>query len=579
MLKQLNYIFGKREKAIIFLLLIAIVIGSIFELLGVAIFSPFVNIIMDTSIIHTVEPLNSIYEYFGFKGDREFLAMMSVVIMSIYIFKNIYLAIEKNMMYKFSYSIQRKLSVRLLKSYMKEPYVFHLSHNISGLQRSLQEDADVFTRGIIHAQELVAEIVVCVVLGVYLFIESKSITIIVLGLLVVSVLLFTSISKKYSSSLGAQNQKYKSKIFQWINQSLGGIKELKILNREDFFIESYENYFAKYVRGLRINRLLGTLPRYFVEAICMTGLLLAIMVKMLWGESDITNYISQLTVFAVAAFRLLPAVGKINDHVANILYAVPSVNLIYHDLKSVEDNPEVIEKEEGKLHFEKEIKVNKICYHYPDAQENVLSDASLTIPKGKMVAFVGESGAGKTTLVDIILGLLSPQYGKIYVDDVNVREHLYLWQREIGYIPQTIYLSDDTIRNNIAFGIKEDEIDEQAVNDALQKAQLLDFVENLPDGLDTIVGERGVRLSGGQRQRIGIARALYHNPQILVLDEATSALDNETEAAVMDAIDLLQGHKTILIIAHRLTTIKNADIIYEVGNGKVVERKKEEIFK
>ena len=209
----------------------------------------------------------------------------------------------------------------------------------------------------------------------------------------------------------------------------------------------------------------------------------------------------------------------------------------------------------------------------------MLNEVSLVIPKGKMVAFIGESGAGKTTLVDIVLGLLSPQMGKIYVDDINVRKHLYLWQKEIGYIPQTIYLSDDTIRNNIAFGIKESEIDEEAVKEALHKAQLFDFVDNLSEGLATVVGDRGIRLSGGQRQRIGIARALYHNPQVLVLDEATSALDNETEAAVMEAIDFLQGEKTILIIAHRLTTIKNADIIYEVGNGKVVERQKADIIK
>lgn len=578
MLAKLRYIFNRRDKIKIFFLLIAVVIGSFLELLGVAIFTPFINVIMEPESIQETQSLKWLYTLGGFTSVTNFLAAIAGTIIFIYIFKNVFIALEKNWIYKFSYGIQKKISVRLLRAYIKEPYTFHLNKNIAVLQRSLQEDTDLFTKGIIHAMELVAEIAVCGVMGVFLFIESKSITVIVLVMLVVCVGIFTTISRKFSKSLGAQCQIYKGKIYQWVNQSLGGIKELKILNREDYFIDSYEQYFGKYVHGLRINRLIAVLPRYFVEAVCMSSLLLAIIVKMFWGQGNITNYIPQLAVFAVAAFRLLPAVGKINEHVANILYTAPSVDLIYHDLKQIEEEPEVKVKEELEWEFKKEIRVKNVSYHYPDTEEWVLSGVSFTIPKGKTTAFIGPSGAGKTTMVDIILGLLKPQLGKIYADDLNIHKHQYVWQKEIGYIPQVIYLSDDTIRNNIAFGIREDEIDEDAVMAAIKKAQLFDFIESLPDGLDTFVGDRGIRLSGGQRQRIGIARALYHDPEVLVLDEATSALDNETEAAVMEAIDNLQGQKTILIIAHRLTTIRNADIVFEVADGKVCEKSKQEVL-
>ena len=577
MIAKLKYIFTQKDKFKMLLLLLTVIAGSFLELMGVAVFSPFVDVLMNPDMIEEKWYLKWIYDTFHFNGSNYFLAMLTGLI--IFVFKNVFLAMQKNWIYKFSYGVQLKISTKLLKTYVREPYTFHLSHNIAVLQRSLQEDTDLFTKGIIHAMELVAEIAVCGTLGIYLFLVSKSIAITVLVLLLVSLFVFTSLSRRYSKNLGKQCQTYKANLYQWVNQSLGGIKELKILNREDYFIHAYEDNYAKYVHGLRINRLIATLPKYFVEAVCMTGLLLAVLLKMFWGQKDdFTTFIPQLSVFAVAAFRLLPSVGKINEHVADILYSLPSLDLIYHDLKAIEEEPEVKEKEEMDWEFKKEISISNVCYHYPDGEDMVINKASFIIPKGKTVAFIGPSGAGKTTIVDIILGLLKPQFGKVEADELNIHKHPYVWQKEIGYIPQVIYLSDDTIRNNIAFGIRKEEIDDQAILQALKKAQLYEFVENLPEGLDTMVGDRGVRLSGGQRQRIGIARALYHDPEVLVLDEATSALDNETEAAVMEAIDHLQGMKTILIIAHRLTTIRNVDMIYEVSNGKVELKAKEEVF-
>lgn len=579
MYKKLSYIFSKRDKYKIALLLCIMVAGSFLELLGVAVFQPFVNIIMMPDSIQENPYLARIYQMFGCSTTESFLTVVALGIIVIYVVKNVYLWVEQNLIMKFTYGMQQKLSTRLLTTYLSEPYTFHLNKNIAELQRSMQEDTGLFTQVLMHTLQLVAEVVVCIVLGVYLFTVSNSITVVIVGLLILCVVLFTKITKRFTEQLGKEAQVYKGKLYQWVNQSLGGVKEVKVLNREEFFVSSYKKYYGLYIKGVRINRLLSITPKYMVEAVCMTGLLIAIIIKLNFGHGELENFILQLATFAVAAFRLLPSVGRINEHVNNILYAVPSVDLIYGDLKGIEDYQESKGEEEGKeWSFEHGITAKHITYAYPNTDTNVLEDANCVIPKGKTVAFIGSSGAGKTTMADIILGLLAPQRGKILVDDIDVFKNLTMWHHQIGYIPQVIYLSDDTIRNNIAFGIHEDQIDEEAVRTALKKAQLAEFVDTLPDGLDTIVGDRGVRLSGGQRQRIGIARALYHDPEILVLDEATSALDNETETAVMEAIESLQGSKTMIIIAHRLTTIQNADIIYEVGDGKVTERSKEYVF-
>lgn len=580
MYSKLNYIFQPKDRLKIILLLFMVVFGSFMELLGVAIFEPFVEIFMESEVIRENEYLNYFYQMLGCGDTKEFLAVIAICIIAIYIFKNIFLWVEQDFILKFSYNMQRKLSTKLLTTYLHEPYTFHLNKNVAELQRSMQEDTALFSQVLIHTLQLIAEVIVCGVIGIYLFIVSKSITAVIVGLLICCVGLFTAITRRFSKRLGREAQIYKAKLYQWVNQSMGGVKEVKVLNREDYFVKNYEKYYQIYIKGLRLNKLLSITPKYIVEAVCMTGLLLAIIVKMFFGQrDDITTFIPQLSVFAVAAFRLMPSVGKINEHINNILYAVPSVELIYNDLKGIEDFQKQEVDERKEWNFQNKIEAKNITYSYPGTDKKILDNTGCVIPKGKTVAFVGGSGAGKTTMVDIVLGLLPPQLGKVMADDMNVFKNLSTWHHQIGYIPQAIYLSDDTIRNNVAFGIMEDEIDDNAVMEALRKAQLLEFAEALPEGLDTMVGDRGVRLSGGQRQRIGIARALYHDPEILVLDEATSALDNETETAVMESIESLQGMKTIIVIAHRLTTIRNADIIYEVCDGKAVERSKDYVFK
>lgn len=581
MIKKLNYIFTRKEKICLVGVFFLILIGSFMELLGVSVFLPFIQVMMEPERIQGEAYLRYFYDLFHFQSTDHFLIALGALICIVYLLKNTYLTVMQNAMLKFSYTTRMQLATKLLTTYMAEPYTFHLNRNISELQRSLQYDTMQFMQLINSALQVLAEIAVVICLGVYLVYTSPTISVVILGLIVVCVGLFVMISKKYSQKIGAQNEAYNAQLYQWINQSLGGIKEVKVLNREKFFVDSYKDVYRKLIRGAKNNEMLAAIPKYILETVCIIGMIIAVIGKLLWGRRDMTAFMMQISAFAVAAFRLLPSVGKINAYFNNIMYSLPSLDLIYKDLKEIENfvPEDTVKKDVGLWHLESSIKLNEISYAYAGTDKNILENVNLTIHKGETVALIGSSGAGKTTLADVFLGLLIPQNGAILVDGKNIYENMDSWHHMLGYIPQTIYLSDDTIRNNVAFGIKEEDIDEKAVIEALKKAQLYDFVQTLDQGLETFVGDRGVRLSGGQRQRIGIARALYYDPEVLVLDEATSALDTETETAVMEAIDSLKGHKTMVIIAHRLSTIRNADSIYEVTNGNAIKRDAEEVIK
>lgn len=581
MIKKLNYIFTRKEKICLVGVFVLILIGSFMELLGVSVFLPFIQVMMEPERIQGEAYLRYFYDLLHFQSTDHFLIALGALICIVYLLKNTYLTVMQNAMLKFSYTTRMQLATKLLTTYMAEPYTFHLNRNISELQRSLQYDTMQFMQLINSALQVLAEIAVVICLGVYLVYTSPTISVVILGLIVVCVGLFVMISKKYSQKIGAQNEAYNAQLYQWINQSLGGIKEVKVLNREKFFVDSYKDVYRKLIRGAKNNEMLAAIPKYILETVCIIGMIIAVIGKLLWGRRDMTAFMMQISAFAVAAFRLLPSVGKINAYFNNIMYSLPSLDLIYKDLKEIENFvPEDTAKKDVELwHLESSIKLNEISYAYAGTDKNILENVNLTIHKGETVALIGSSGAGKTTLADVFLGLLIPQNGAILVDGKNIYENMDSWHHMLGYIPQTIYLSDDTIRNNVAFGIKQEDIDEKAVIEALKKAQLYDFVQTLDQGLETFVGDRGVRLSGGQRQRIGIARVLYYDPEVLVLDEATSALDTETETAVMEAIDSLKGHKTMVIIAHRLSTIRNADSIYEVTNGNAIKRDAEEVIK
>ncbi|MDE6939389.1 MAG: ABC transporter ATP-binding protein/permease, partial [Lachnospiraceae bacterium] len=379
--------------------------------------------------------------------------------------------------------------------------------------------------------------------------------------------------RKVRGRIGEESRLANGSVTKWLLQAFAGVKEIKVANKERFFIANYDRSYRDCARIQRQQSMLTYLPKPVMETVCICSLMIAMIIKIVVVKSDITSFVTTLSVFAVAAFRMLPSFNKITGYISGMMFNKPSIDAVYNDLREIEqlmarrtaDHEDTVKVKLGTA-----IRLDRVSFRYPKAEKWILKNASLEISKNTSVALIGASGAGKTTAADLILGILEPQEGAVMIDGTDIRKCMTSWHEDVGYIPQTIYLMDDSIRANIAFGIPEAEIDDAAVGKALQEAQLDRFVHALPEGADTVIGDRGVKLSGGQRQRIGIARALYRNPSVLILDEATSALDNETEKEVMEAIDGLHGTRTLIVIAHRLSTIKKCDRIYEVENGVFV---------
>lgn len=573
--RKLNYIFNTKQKVEIFWLFVIICIGSGLELMGVSVILPIINGIMAPDKMLEEPVYIWIYEKFHMTSVRPLIMLLLVSLIVVYVIKNAFLIYMYNKQYKFIFENQRVLADRMVKCYMSQPYLFHVSKNSAELLRNINEDTGNFFGALQAGIKLLTELMVCLVLGVYLLIKDKTITISVVCLLAIMLWLSVKVYKKNLVRMGARNRFYQMSLNKWVQQSFGGIKEVKILNKEKFFYDKYDEAYRGHAKSEYTYHTLLMIPKPIIETMCICGLLGAIAIKFWWRGADITYFVPILSVFAIAAFRLLPSFNRITEYLGTILYQKSAITSIYEDLKEIDElNAQKWEKnkEEKAIQFQNKIEIKDLTFSYPGAEKEVLKDLNLEIRKKSSVAFIGHSGAGKTTLADILMGLLKPAKGDVCVDGVSIFEGLNSWHQIIGYIPQTIYLMDDTIKNNIAFGIEEKEIDPARLKYAVEQAQLSQLIEELEFGLDTKIGEMGVRLSGGQRQRIGIARALYHNPEILVLDEATSALDNETEKAVMDAIETLHGKMTLIIIAHRLSTIKDCDYVYEIGDGKATQK-------
>lgn len=574
LIKKLRYIFNKQQKLKFIFLFIIMFIGALFELVGVSLILPFVQIVMEPNIIEQNKIMKTIYEYFNIHSTNHFLLIIAISLIVVYIIKNLYLLCMYYAQYTFTFNNQMRMSTKLMDCYLKKPYTFHLQKNTAEIVRSVTVDVSQLFTLVLNCLLLLSELLVSLMLGIFLLAMDIFITTFVIGFLTISMFLFFFIFRKKLKIYGLNNQKYNGQMIKWINQSLGGIKEIKIMHREQFFVNSFSYNGNEYAKNRKKFEFINQIPKLMLETICIVGMLILVAIMLFIGK-DMSNLIPKLAVFAMAAFRLLPSINRINNYINIILFHKPSIDLIYKDLKEtnnlVNNKTKDAKVNEIKTDFDlnKTIEISHISFKYPQTNKYVFKNISFEIPIGKSTAFIGPSGAGKTTMADIILGLLKPEDGEILVNGINVYDNLRKWSEKIGYIPQTIYLSDDTIRNNIAFGIEENKIDDKAIWKALEQAQLKEFIQNQKDKLNTLIGERGVRLSGGQRQRIGIARALYSNPEILVLDEATSSLDTETEQAVMEAIDSLHGKKTLIIIAHRLTTIENCDLIYEIKDNTV----------
>ncbi len=580
---KLSYIFSKKQKLQSAALCIGLFIGALFELVGISLITGLVSIITNPGVIHSNPVLSGIYETFHLKSDREFFGLMTAGLILIYLVKNLYLLWLDYVQYTFIYDNQLKISGRLIDCYLKKPYTYHLDKNSAEMVRNVMLDSERLFQMLLSFFSLLSEFLVCVLLSVYLFVVDWFITVFVVTILAAFTGIYMLLFRNKAREYGRINQVYDGKMHQSINQALGAVKDIKILHREKYFVNAFVSNGEKKMRAVRNNNILGNVPKYLIETVCVGAILSVLLIKIFQG-TDLSTMITELSAFAVAAFKLLPSVSKINNYANLIVFLKPSVDLIYRDIKDTEDmkdfelkdelwkngeTPALTEMQGDEKKTVKCIKIENVSYRYPGSDKDVLKDVSFEIPLGYAVGMVGPSGAGKSTMADVILGILTPVSGRVMYGDMNVHENPLRWSKKLAYIPQSIYLSDESIRNNVAFGIENEDIDEDKVWEALKEAQLYDFVKGLREGLDTLVGERGVRLSGGQRQRIGIARALYDDPEILVLDEATSALDNETEAAVMEAIDSLMGRKTLIIIAHRLTTIENCQIVYRVEDGRV----------
>lgn len=555
------------------------IIAALFETVGIGLIVPFVGIVTNPDVIQEHASILYIYELFNFQSTTSFIIFSVVLLLTLFVLKNLYLLLFNYAQFRVILNQQVKLSRDLFKEYLIKPYTFHLQRNTADLLRNVNEEVSKVFQGIvISGFQLFTELLVIICILVLLLVTAPVATMVASILLGGSVFLFFAILRKKISFLGKEQQMVNGTMIKWVNQGLGASKEVKVSGRENFFINAYTGESQIKANNSRYMKMLEQVPRLFIETLLVSIVLITMLIVVYQGTST-TQLVSTMALFAMAAFRLMPSITRVVALITTIRFSQPALTVVYDDLfmnndKSTTINRrnevEVVANNKGEKTFIDSLKLNEVFFRYPDQKDFSVQDVSLTIPIGQSVAFIGESGAGKTTLVDIILGLFRPERGSVLVDGKDLYDQKPLWQQKIGYIPQSIFLSDDSIRGNVAFGIDNEQIDDKEVWRALDQAQLKEFVEALPDQLETTVGERGVRLSGGQRQRIGIARALYHNPEILFMDEATSALDNETEKEIMKAIDGLKGEKTLIIIAHRLSTIENCDIVFKIHNGRLV---------
>lgn len=577
------------KTTVLFKWFVAFTLVSILEVFGIGIIGPFIALASSPDLIQKNYWLNLAYKYIGFSEELQLVALIGLSITIIFCIKSIISWRIQTNIFRFCYIQRKELLRRLMNAYLNAPYTFYTRKNSAQIIHNVSDLSSAFSDSI---------------LSTLLVSTSNAITILLLSLLLCYANPFTVLSLLFISlPLIFLFNSFKSKIAFWakelyeshcgvirgINHGLGGFKETRVIGCASFFEEETVAEAQRHADASIHFYAFKLLPRFIVETLLVVFIIGFTVVYLLFNR-NIVNLTSTLSIFAVASIRLIPAFSGVANGLSTLKNSSFSLTQLYSDLKELESIESRVDsmiqrdsngakskitvnntQKNTKIAFYEQLILDRVVYRYPNAAENALNSLSLTIKKGQSIALIGKSGAGKTTLVDVILGLLTPQKGDITVDNISIYNDLRSWQNLIGYIPQSIFLIDDTIERNIAFGVPDHLIDRDKLNRAIQLAQLSEMVDNLPNGIDTCVGERGVMLSGGQRQRVGIARALYHERDILVLDEATSALDNETEHLVTDAIKALTGTKTIITIAHRLTTVEHCDQIYLLEKGKIVK--------
>lgn len=574
----------KGKKRQLSLLAFLFLFVSLLEALGIGLVGPFIALATNPKYVQQTPWLNWAYSKLSFTSEVNFLMVFGLLLMAVFYVKTFLSFNVQKYIFEFGFGQQGELSSKLLRAYLSAPYTFHLNRNTALLIQNIINETEKFSNGVMMPLLTSTSNVAILCALMLLLIKTNLIaTVIISGVLLASFLFFQKLKDRLAHWGKEASESY-TEMIRIINHGLGGLKETQIIGCESYFEQKMDEQTQRYATTTSMAVSLSNLPRYMIETLLITFLVGFTITFLAFNQENTQNINSVLGIYAMASIRLLPAVSNLIGSINGIRYSSYSLDQLYFDLKELEEtelkgtrrlshSTQAVSLSSGGnrvMPFVNQISLERIVYHYPNTSETALEGISLTIEKGQSIGLIGKSGAGKTTLVDVILGLLIPQSGDIKVDGVSVYNDLRSWQNLIGYVPQSIFLTDDALEKNIAFGVPDHRIDYQKLNGAIEAAQLTELVEQLPDGLKTAVGERGVRLSGGQRQRVGIARALYHEREILVLDEATAALDNETESLVSDAIKSLGGKKTVIIIAHRLSTIEHCDRIYKMEKGRIV---------
>lgn len=587
MLKQLSFVLTDKQKKSSIGVFFCMLLGSALELLGISVIYPLLQIMMDESVMRSKWYVQWIYKINPDISSGKVMVGICTIIIFVYLLKNLVSLLCVYVQNKFAAGFQRELSTTILNSIMKRPYEYFVNTNSAVLLRHIHGDTNATYNLLLNIFTFASNTLTTILVGCYLLYTNWKVAIVALllsfGCFWLTVLTF----RKRMKQAGKEMMSAAAEQTKCSYQAVVGIKAVSVMDRRDCFLKKYDMTSRKVEKINVLYSFLTACPDRIIEGICVSGFIGITILQIIIGE-DPADFIPVLGTFVIGAFRILPSISQMSSSINGMVYNRPRLAECYDCIKEArrletEEEERVLKADleargGGDVTFRNKVCIKDIDWKYQNASEYVLKDLNLQIKKGEAIALIGASGAGKTTLGDIILGLLRPQKGLIYMDDIDISTIPHKWCKMVGYVPQDVFLLDDSIRSNVAFGLMEDDIDEKRVWEALERAQLSEFVRSLPDGLDTVVGERGVKFSGGQRQRVAIARALYDNPMILVLDEATSALDNETEVAVMEAIDALKRDKTMIIIAHRLSTIRNCDKVYEIKDGIAIEREKKSLF-